>query len=235
MIAEEELSIGNRYAIKAIDITYGYNNTILFDKLNLAVDIGKCVAIMGKSGSGKSTLLRIINGSLKPLRGEVRVLGTSINDMYKNGLRRKVAYIPQSLGLVDNATVLDNVMLARAADEPIRALLGLWKKEHINEALDILKSLGIEDKAKSKVNRLSGGEKQRVAIARALIQGAKVILADEPVSNLDEDNARSILSIMKSLTGKGTTILVVMHNRQLAEEYMDGAYHLTNGILDKLW
>jgi ABC-type phosphate/phosphonate transport system ATPase subunit len=235
MIAEEELSIGNRYAIKAIDLTYGYGNTILFDKLNLTVDIGKCVAIMGKSGSGKSTLLRIINGSLKPLRGEVRVLGTSINDRYKNGLRRKVAYIPQSLGLVDNATVLDNVMLARAADEPIRALLGLWKKEHIIEALDILKSLGIEDKAKSKVNRLSGGEKQRVAIARALIQGAKVILADEPVSNLDEDNARSILSIMKSLTGKGTTILVVMHNRQLAEEYMDEAYHLTNGILDKLW
>jgi len=68
-----------------------------------------------------------------------------------------------------------------------------------------------------------------------LIQGAKVILADEPVSNLDEDNARSILSIMKSLTGKDTTILVVMHNRQLAEEYMDEAYHLTNGILDKLW
>ncbi len=235
MIAEEELSIGNRYAIKAIDLTYGYNNSILFDGLNLTVDIGKCVAIMGKSGSGKSTLLRIINGSLKPLRGEVRVLGTSINDIYKNGLRRKIAYIPQSLGLVDNATVLDNVMLARAADEPIRAFLSLWKKEHINKALDILKSLGIEDKAKSKVNRLSGGEKQRVAIARALMQGAVVILADEPVSNLDEDNARSILSIMKSLTSKGTSVVVVMHNRQLAEEYMDEAYQLTNGILDKLW
>ncbi len=233
MIAEEHLSI-NKYAIEVIDLTYGYN-TILFDRLNLTVGIGKCIAIMGKSGSGKSTLLRIINGSLKPSKGEIKVLGIRVNGRYNNGLRRKIAYIPQSLGLVDNATVLDNVMLAKATDMPIRAFLGLWKQELITKALGILKSLGIDSKANNKVNRLSGGEKQRVAIARALMQGAEVMLADEPISNLDDDNARSILSIMKSLSSKGTTILVVMHNRQLAEEYMHEAYQLTNGALDKLW
>lgn len=232
MIAKQ-LSVADAVEVK--NLAYGYSNTVLFDRVNLNVNVGKCIAIMGKSGSGKSTLLRIINGSLKPLRGEVKVLGISIDGKYNNGLRRSVAYIPQSLGLVDNASVLENIMLARAADEPLRAMLGLWRHEHTREASSILKSLGMEDKAKSKVNRLSGGERQRVAIARALMQGAKVILADEPVSNLDDDNARSILSVIKGLASKGTTSIVVMHNKQLAEEYMDEAYHLNNGVFERIW
>jgi len=233
MISEKE-SIMYEYAVEAKGLTYAYNSTTLFESIDLNVKIGKCIAILGKSGSGKSTLLRIINGSIRPLRGEVRVLGVNIYNGHMNGVRRKISYIPQSLGLVYNMSVLENVMLSRAADSPFRASLGLWKGEYVNEAIGILRSIGLDDKAKRKVNNLSGGEMQRVAIARALMQRASIILADEPVSNLDDDNARSIIHLIKGLTDKGTAI-VVIHNKRLAEEYMDEAYYLGNGLLERVW
>jgi phosphonate transport system ATP-binding protein len=234
MISEKE-SIMYEYAVEAKGLTYAYNSTTLFESIDLNVKIGKCIAILGKSGSGKSTLLRIINGSIRPLRGEVRVLGVNIYNGHMNGVRRKISYIPQSLGLVYNMSVLENVMLSRAADSPFRASLGLWKGEYVNEAIGILRSIGLDDKAKRKVNNLSGGEMQRVAIARALMQRASIILADEPVSNLDDDNARSIIHLIKGLTDKGTTAIVVIHNKRLAEEYMDEAYYLGNGLLERVW
>ncbi|MCS7140895.1 MAG: ATP-binding cassette domain-containing protein [Candidatus Nitrosocaldus sp.] len=233
----EDAGVGSVYAVEAIDLAYGYStNSILFDNVNLAVERGKSVAIMGRSGSGKSTLLRIINGFIRPLRGSVRVLGMDVDGRYSNGLRRRVAYIPQSLGLVENATALENVLLARAADSQFRALLGLWRREYVDEAMRILKSIGMDGKARSRVNRLSGGERQRVAIARALMQGAKVVLADEPVSNLDHDNARSILDILRGMCRmNSTSSIMVMHDRRLAEEYADEAYILADGRLSRLW
>ncbi|MEO9365745.1 MAG: ATP-binding cassette domain-containing protein [Nitrososphaera sp.] len=233
----EDASVGSIYAVETIAVAYGYSNrSILFDNVNLAVERGKSIALMGRSGSGKSTLLRIINGSIRPIRGMVRVLGVEVYGKYSNGLRRRVAYIPQSLGLVDNATVLENVLLARAADSPFRALLGLWRKEDVDGAMSILKSIGLYEKARSKVNMLSGGERQRVAIARALMQGARVVLADEPVSNLDQDNARSILDIFKEMGRRNSTSsIIVMHDRALAEEYADEAYMLADRMLSRLW
>ncbi|MEM0029434.1 MAG: ATP-binding cassette domain-containing protein [Candidatus Nitrosocaldus sp.] len=232
-----EETVGSMYAVEAIDLAYGYNNnSILFDNVNLAVEHGKSIAIMGRSGSGKSTLLRIINGAIRPSRGSVRILGIRVDGRYNNGLRKRVAYIPQSLGLVENATVLENVLLAKASESQVRALLGLWKKEYIDEAMGILKSIGLHEKARSKVNRLSGGERQRVAIARALMQGAEVVLADEPVSNLDRDNAHSILDIFRSMSKNNSrSSLIVMHDKALAEEYADEAYLLADGRLARLW
>lgn len=235
---EDEGITESRYAVEAVDLAYGYsNNTILFDNVNLAVGHGKSIAIMGRSGSGKSTLLRIINGALRPSKGIVKILGIRIDGRYNNGLRRRVAYIPQSLGLVENATVLENVLLARASDSQFRALLGLWKREHLDEAMSILRSMGMQEKARIRVNRLSGGERQRVAIARALMQGARVVLADEPVSNLDHDNAHSILKIFRDMSRSSSrsTSIIVMHDRALAEEYADEAYMLADCRLTRLW
>ncbi|MEM4392277.1 MAG: ATP-binding cassette domain-containing protein [Candidatus Nitrosocaldus sp.] len=106
----------------------------------------------------------------------------------------------------------------------------------IDEAMGILKSIGLHEKARSKVNRLSGGERQRVAIARALMQGAEVVLADEPVSNLDRDNAHSILDIFRRMSKNNSrSSLIVMHDKALAEEYADEAYLLADGRLARLW
>ncbi len=236
MITIDKAILDNEYAVEVKQLSYAYNNNSpLFDNVSLVVKKGKCVGIIGKSGSGKSTLLKIINGLLKPLKGEIKVLGIDIRTGYVNGLRKRVAYIPQNLGLVNNTSVLENVILPRAREDTIRALLGLWKSKYLTEAINILKSVGLDTKAKSKINKLSGGEMQRVAIARALMQRAELILADEPVSNLDDENANAILRIIKGLCKDGMSAIVIIHNKRLAEEYMDETYHLSNGIFERLW
>jgi len=236
MITIDKAILDNEYAVEIKQLAYAYNNNSpLFNNINLDVKKGRCVGIIGKSGSGKSTLLKIINGSLRPLKGEIKVLGIDIRTGYINGLRKRVAYIPQNLGLVNNTSVLENVILPCARDDTIRALLGLWKSKYLTEAINILKSVGLEAKAKSKINRLSGGEMQRVAIARALMQRAELILADEPVSNLDDENANAILRIIKGLCKDGRSAIVIIHNKRFAEEYMDETYHLSNGIFERLW
>lgn len=174
-------------------------------------------------------MLRIINGFVKPKSGAVTVLSRRINGYYRNELRKKVAYIPQTLGLVENMTVLENVLLAKAPESPIRALLGRWRSSSIEEALLILEEVGLKDMARRKVSRLSGGERQRVAIARAVMQQASLILADEPVANLDHHTASSILELLVRLSKRGVTIIIVIHDEDLAARFIGEAYVLSGG------
>ncbi|WP_337862426.1 ATP-binding cassette domain-containing protein [Nitrososphaera sp.] len=228
---------GQEYALELHDLAFSYDDRVLFSGVNLSVRRGDCVAIIGKSGLGKSTLLRIINGFLRPSAGTVRIFGTPVNGSYGSELRRKVAYIPQNLGLVENATVLENVLLARATESPLRTLFGLWDKKFVSEARALLHDVGLGDKASRKVARLSGGERQRVAIVRAVMQGARIILADEPVANLDHDTASSILDLLTSLAKKDqerVTILVVIHDQELAAKYIGEAYALSQGSFTKV-
>jgi len=116
----------------------------------------------------------------------------------------------------------------------LRFMVGLWSRRDIEEALEALRAVGLESKAMTRVDRLSGGERQRVAIARAIFQGAKVILADEPVSNLDYETAELVLSKLVGLADRGVTVIAVMHDYDLAFKYFKNVYVLKDGTLREL-
>lgn len=195
---------GGPSLLSGIDFTLGRNDR---------------VAVLGKSGVGKTTFLKIIAGLLKPVRGEV------VNNF------SKVSYIPQNLGLVETATALENVMYASL--DSLGLFLGVWKRQRREEALKCLSAVGISHLADAKVSSLSGGERQRVAIARALMQKADLILADEPVANLDLDTASSVLKTLTSLSD--VAVVAVMHDVDLAMEYFQRGYKLEGGRLIQLW
>ncbi len=213
------------------NVSFNYGNGLLLRDVNLLVDYGEAVAIMGRSGAGKTTLLKIISGLLKPTGGYVEVFGCPMSFGCVKHIRRRIAYIPQNLALIESETALYNVLLARAPNKPLRFITSLWSRSDVEEALGVLKAVGLGDKAKTKVEKLSGGEKQRVAIARAIFQRADVLLADEPVSSLDFDTAEAIVDMLISLKSKGITIIAVMHDRELAFKYFDKIYVLENGVL----
>jgi len=221
------------YAVELRDVWFSYGDLRVLRGASLAVGYYGRVAIMGRSGSGKTTLLKIIAGLLRPERGVVRVLGHSLSNGV-DAVRGKVAYIPQSLGLVEGGSALYNVLLARAPSSSLRFMVGLWSRRDIEEALEALRAVGLESKAMTRVDRLSGGERQRVAIARAIFQGAKVILADEPVSNLDYETAELVLSKLVGLADRGVTVIAVMHDYDLAFKYFKNVYVLKDGTLREL-
>lgn len=227
----EEITLLKLLADRAVelrDVSFSYGSNKILDGASLNVDRGEAVAIMGRSGVGKTTLLKIIAGLLKPQKGYVRVFGRPPHECLMEGM---IAYIPQTLGLIEGESALYNVLLARAPRKPLRFMMGLWDGDDVREALEALRIVGLEDKAKSRVERLSGGERQRVAIARAIFQRASVLLADEPVSNLDLDTAETIVKMIVDLKSRGLTIIAVMHDRELAFKYFDKIYLLDGGIL----
>ena len=219
-------------AVEMKDVEFSYETLKVLKGVSLEVKLGERIAIMGRSGSGKTTLLKIIAGLLKPEGGFVRVLGYNLmNGSFKN-VQGKIAYIPQNLGLVEGGSALYNILLARAPRKPTRFLLGFWDKKDIEEALEALRIVGLESKAMKRVDRLSGGERQRVSVARAIFQGARIILADEPVSNLDMETAESVTASLASLASRGVTIIAVLHDYDLALRFFERVYILKDG---KLW
>jgi len=224
--------VGGDVAVEMKDVEFSYETLKVLKGVSLEVKLGERIAIMGRSGSGKTTLLKIIAGLLKPEGGFVRVLGYNLmNGSFKN-VQGKIAYIPQNLGLVEGGSALYNILLARAPSKPTRFLLGFWDKKDIEEALEALRIVGLESKAMKRVDRLSGGERQRVSVARAIFQGARIILADEPVSNLDMETAESVTASLASLASRGVTIIAVLHDYDLALRFFERVYILKDG---KLW
>ena len=224
--------MGGDVAVEMKDVEFSYETLKVLKGVSLEVKLGERIAIMGRSGSGKTTLLKIIAGLLKPEGGFVRVLGYNLmNGSFKN-VQGKIAYIPQNLGLVEGGSALYNILLARAPSKPTRFLLGFWDKKDIEEALEALRIVGLESKAMKRVDRLSGGERQRVSVARAIFQGARIILADEPVSNLDRETAESVTASLASLASRGVTIIAVLHDYDLALRFFERVYMLKDG---KLW
>jgi len=224
--------VGGDVAVEMKDVEFSYETLKVLKGVSLEVKLGERIAIMGRSGSGKTTLLKIIAGLLKPEGGFVRVLGYNLmNGSFKN-VQGKIAYIPQNLGLVEGGSALYNILLARAPRKPTRFLLGFWDKKDIEEALEALRIVGLESKAMKRVDRLSGGERQRVSVARAIFQGARIVLADEPVSNLDMETAESVTASLASLASRGVTIIAVLHDYDLALRFFERVYILKDG---KLW
>jgi lipoprotein-releasing system ATP-binding protein len=203
----------------------------VLDGLNLKVNRGDTVAIIGRSGSGKSTLLNLIGGLDKPTQGRVVIRGTHIEHSSEKELsefrNRHIGFIFQFHHLLSEFTVIENVMMPYLIER-------FDIEKAYPKSLELLKILEIADKRDSKPNKLSGGESQRVAIARALMNAPEIILADEPTGNLDLKTGDIIKELLFGIVKKlGHTLIIVTHNRSIVEE-ADVTFQLEYGKLNNL-
>lgn len=189
-----------------------YGDLKALDNIHLTVEEGEWLSIMGPSGSGKTTLMNIIGCMDKPSLGKIDLAGQDISKLSSKELtvvrRDTIGLVFQQFHLVNYLTALENVMMAQyyhsMPDE--------------EEAMEALASVGLKERAKHLPNQLSGGEQQRVCIARALINHPKLLLADEPTGNLDEKNELLVMEIFEKLHNTGSTIIVVTHDPEVADQ-----------------
>lgn len=192
--------------------------------INLTIEQGEFVAIIGLSGAGKSTLIRTINRMHDITEGTLTVDGTDIMTLHGKSLRafrRRIGMIFQSFNLITRTTVIKNVLTAFVPDMPWwRATFGIFTKDEKLKALDSLDKVGILDKAFVRADQLSGGQQQRVALARTLAQNPQIILADEPVASLDPVTAKQVMDDFKRINrDMNITVLINIHHVELALQY----------------
>ncbi|KAF1681696.1 MULTISPECIES: amino acid ABC transporter ATP-binding protein [unclassified Veillonella] len=199
--------------IKMIDVHKSFGKNEVLKGINLHVERGEVVVIIGPSGSGKSTVLRCMNYLEEPTSGDVIVDGMNLNNKENiNNVRAEVGMVFQRFNLFPHMTVLDNITLA---PQKIRKSS---KADAEKIALELLEKVGLKDKAQAYPEQLSGGQQQRVAIARALAMKPKVMLFDEPTSALDPEMVSEVLDVMKELANEGMTMVVVTHEMGFAKE-----------------
>ena len=214
--------------LKLENVSYRYKSSNRDAIKNICADFeaGKVYAIVGPSGSGKTTLLSILAGLDVPASGEVSIDGDNLSALDLDRYRReRVSMIFQAFNLFPLSTAVENVCFSQEVQ-------GVDKNTAKENAVKYLESLGIDaDKQKRFPANLSGGEQQRVAIARAMATGAKVILADEPTGNLDEENGKAIISVLKNLAHEnGYCVIIVTHNPEIADA-SDFVYRMSDGVL----
>ncbi len=194
--------------------------------INYEIDKGEKIVIIGPSGGGKSTFLRCLNLLEDPTEGEIWFEGTNITDPKNdiNKMRQKMGMVFQHFNLFPHMTVMNNITFA-----PVR--LKLQTKEEAQEnALALLKRIGLEDKADEYPNRLSGGQKQRIAIVRSLAMNPEVMLFDEPTSALDPEMVGEVLDLIRELANEGMTMVVVTHEMGFAREVGTKLLFMDDGI-----
>ena len=193
--------------------------------INLKIEKGEKVVLIGPSGSGKSTLLRCLNFLEIPTKGEITIDGELLENDEKKliEMRKKVGMVFQNFNLFPNMTVLENIMLA-----PMK-VKGVSETKAKRTALDLLRKVDLEDKRDVYPNSLSGGQKQRIAIARALAMEPEILLFDEPTSALDPEMVGEVLEIMKNLAKEQITMIVVTHEMGFAREVADRVIFMEEG------
>ena len=236
--------------IEVIDLCKSFGDLSVLKGINLKIEQGEKVVIIGPSGSGKSTLLRCLNYMEDPTSGKVLYHGVDLTDMKVNinRQREKIGMVFQHFNLFNNKTVIENIMLSpvlcekrrmrklrrqRAlgkADtkEPVKTTKQIKEEAHKN-ALELLDRIGLADKADVYPSQLSGGQKQRVAIVRALAMNPDVILFDEPTSALDPEMVGEVLEVMRELAKEGMTMVVVTHEMGFAREVGDRVLFMDDG------
>jgi len=206
------------YAIKVENLSKAYKNGVLnveiLKEINLSIKHGEFVSIMGPSGSGKSTLLYLIGGLDNPTGGSVEINGKklfSMDDIEHSRIRRRnIGFVFQFYNLVPNLNIEDNIMLPILLD-------GKKIKDYRDKLDEILQTVGLSDRRKHTPRELSGGQQQRVAIARALINEPDIILADEPIGNLDSKTGNEVMQLLQKINmEKGKTIVQVTHSYESA-------------------
>ena len=207
----------------------GSNSFLALNKINLNINSGDFISIMGSSGSGKSTLMNIIGCLDVPSSGEYELNKDNISKLSSNELasvrNKKIGFIFQSFNLLPRLNALENVMLPLLYS-------GKSSDERKDLALNALNSVGLKDRTYHRPNQLSGGQQQRVSIARAIVGTPKLILADEPTGALDSKTSSEIMQIMQSLNKKGITIVLVTHENDIAE-YGNRIIHMKDGKIIK--
>ncbi len=191
------------------------NGTHALNHVNLQIDEGEFVFIVGSSGAGKSTFLKLIMCEERPSEGEIVVNDTVVTDLRRGQipyLRRTMGIVFQGFRLIDNMNVYDNVAFAMH-------VVGASNKEIRRRVPYILSLVDLQDKAKSKPSELSGGEQQRVGLARALINNPRLIIADEPTGNVDPALSFEIVDLLSEINRRGTTILMVTHEHSLVKHF----------------
>jgi len=211
--------------IKVKNLKKQFGNNVVLKDISVAIEKGEVISVIGPSGSGKSTFLRCINGLEEFDGGHILVDNEDMADKNLNidKLREKIGMVFQSFNLFPHLTVLENIILA-----PV-TLKKMSKEEAKVKAKELLKKVGLEEKADFYPSSLSGGQKQRVAIARALAMNPEAILFDEPTSALDPEMVGEVLQVMKSLAKDGMTMVVVTHEMGFAREVCDRVIFMADG------
>ncbi len=202
--------------IRLTDVHQAYSTgTRALKGVDLLIEDGEFVFLVGPSGSGKSTIVKLLTGEIKPTQGTVCVNGFTTGKLKQSeipGLRRTIGVVFQDFRLIEKKTVYENVAFAMR-------IVGASPKE-IRERVDyVLDLVGLLHKARRKPKELSGGEQQRVAIARALVNNPGLIIADEPTGNLDPDRSLEIMMLLEQINDLGTTVMVVTHELELVDQF----------------
>jgi polar amino acid transport system ATP-binding protein len=221
------MSAVDKHFVSVDGVTKRFDDLVVLRNVDLNVDLHQVVCLIGASGSGKSTLLRCINLLEAVDEGSIAVDGQTITNgrIDVNELRRKIGIVFQAFNLFPHMTVMQNITLAP------RKTRGLSKREAETGARDLLKRIGLEDKANEYPDRLSGGQQQRVAIARALAMDPKLMLLDEITSALDPQLVAEVLNLVRELTKVGMTMIIATHEMGFAKEIADKVCFLDQGVI----
>lgn len=211
--------------VKGLKKSFGHVHVL--KGIDAEIKAGEVICVIGPSGSGKSTFLRCLNRLEEATAGEILVDGQSITEKNSNidKIRQHIGMVFQQFNLFPHYTVKENIMLA-----PVELKLKS-KEEAEKKALELLKRVGLAEKADAKPKQLSGGQQQRVAIARALINRPEVLLADEPTGNLDHENAAEIMKLLERINALGTTVVVVTHSQEMVDQMGKRVITLNKGRL----
>lgn len=205
------------------DLEVAYGNLEVVKGVSLDVHQGEKIVIMGPSGSGKSTFLRSLIWLVKPRRGRIVIDGVEVRQDTVREVRKKVGFVFQSYNLFPHLKVIDNIVL------PLVKVHGIPRDEAVERAREALQMVGLLEKANSYPLQLSGGQQQRVAIARALAIKPRVLMLDEPTSALDPELVDEVLHVLEEIARRGTTMLIVTHEVDFAEDVADRVLFFEGG------
>ena len=210
------------------NVTMKYpTGTLALQDVSLHIEKGEFVFIVGSSGSGKTTMLELMLRELVPTKGKIQVAGFDYSKLKRRQIpkvRRKLGFVFQNFRLIKDRTVYENVAFAqRVVETPARYIR--------RQVPAMLTMVGLADKYKSYPRQLSGGEQQRVALARALVNKPDIILADEPTGNLDSENTWEVMNLLEEINAKGTTVVVVTHNKEIVNAMKKRVITLKKGVI----
>lgn len=211
--------------IEGVSKSYG-NGAPALSNLNLDIEEGEFVFIVGASGSGKSTFIKLLLRELTPTEGKIIVNGTVLSKLKSRGVakyRRDIGVVFQDFRLLQDRDVYSNIAFAQR-------VIGVAPREIKKNVARVLSLVGLSEKYRSNPNELSGGEQQRVALARALVNQPDILLADEPTGNLDPENSWEIMKLLDKVNKQGTTVIVVTHNLEIVEAMRKRVITMKKGV-----
>ncbi|MBU1011481.1 MAG: ABC transporter ATP-binding protein [Bacteroidetes bacterium] len=210
--------------IELKNLDFAYNGSLVLKNINHHFEQGKLISIVGPNGSGKSTILKCMDRILQPKNGTIYLDERNIINFHAEELAKKIAYVPQSEGGTFPATVFDSVLLGRKPHIQ-------WspRQNDLEVTASMIEKMNLKNISLKSINKLSGGQRQRVFIARALAQEPEVLLLDEPTANLDLKHQIAVLKVLKKLTEQGITVIIAIHDLNLALLFSDHFVLLKDG------